>query len=248
MATKLQTLSARLLALAIALLLADAFFLLAHTAAGLIQHYADSSVVFSDRWYLGTDQGYSEIFGYFKALAVATLLLLLLLYARRIGQPIFLAWSIAFYIIVADDALLLHERLGGLFADTWQLLPRYGLRAQDMGGLVTWSLIWTPMVVVLFVAHRRSDKLAQQRSLLLALILGVLAFFAVIVVMFHVVAAESSAIAGALLTIIEDGGELVTLTGALLVVIQWVVRETSDGMVGEVHASEVVRPESSRDS
>lgn len=72
----------------------------------------------SGRLRLNRDRGLAESWGYAQtALAVV----LLLVVHQRVRQPLALAWAGVLTVVVLDDALALHERIGIWAAQAWDL-------------------------------------------------------------------------------------------------------------------------------
>ena len=84
------------------------------------------------------DGGYAEIFQYMKELAVV--LMLSFFYWRR-KAFIYLGWGILFLFLLLDDSLQIHENLGETASKLINITYLGGIRGQDIGEMVTFSLI-----------------------------------------------------------------------------------------------------------
>jgi hypothetical protein len=201
---------ARLLWWGGALLALDTFFIAVYVIYRIYNTtYLDGALSMPDAWRIDHNGSYAEIFGYLK---LATIVGLLLWMWGRRKQPIYLALTAMFAFALLDDAFQIHER-GGLDIETaLALRPFAGLRAQDFGEILVWTMVGVPMLVVALAAFVRSARTDRIFGLLFVGAFGVLAVFAVGTDMVH--SAVSGRFQGAdlLLTVIEDGGEQITLT------------------------------------
>ncbi len=89
-------------------------------------------------WLISTDGGWAEWFMYFNWSASIGLLLLVWLRQRRSFE---LGLALIFALVLADDSIQLHERIGAAFVAALRLQPGIGLRAQDFGELLTWAVL-----------------------------------------------------------------------------------------------------------
>ncbi len=161
------------------------------------------------RWSLGLDRGHPELFGYAKTLLAIGLLALA---HRASRQAPYRACAAVVFIIALDDSLRLHENAGHLFERTVTVQPPFGLRPQDIGELGSWSLLGLLAIVILVMAHRRGDDLSRQALLLYVGVFVGLVGFAALADMVHITLAAR---ASSILTVVEDGGELIMLTFVL---------------------------------
>jgi len=209
------------LPLLVVLLLPVPLLLVAHQL-----HFWDVPPFGSSRWAVNGDRSFIEIFGYVQLLAAAALLLF---GVRRRGAPAYAAWGATLVLITLDDSLGLHER-GGAWLKHRHLVPdSWGLPVQELGELATWGLIGVPVLVVLWVAHRRSPAVAQRDSWRLAALTVLLMAFAVGVDLVHEVIEEltDSGVVDLLVTFVEAGGEV----GAMSVLVAYVVHLVRRGAV-----------------
>lgn len=169
------------------------------------------------KWRADLDLSFAELFGY---LQVAGSVLLLVLVLRRTRQPAVGAWALVLATIVADDALMIHERGGEALVGLLSLPAVAGLRPADLGELLTWALLGSVLLVVLLWAHLRSGPDARRRSWQLGGAIALLAVFAVGLDMVEI-ALEGvvSPGLGTALTYIESWGELVSMT--VLLALAW---------------------------
>ncbi len=182
-----------------------------HVAARLA-HWGDPRLL------LTTDRGFAEIVGYLQY-AVAIWCLVAVVRAGRRG---FLAWVIVLGYLLVDDALRLHEGFGELAADQGWLTAVGPLRGKDVGQVLFVLVVGLPMLALLWWGYRRLD--AEHRRDYRLLGAGVLAivFFGTVVDQLDVLAEKVGGAVASVMPIVEDGGELVALSG--VVAICWWLR------------------------
>lgn len=163
----------------------------------------------SRRFLIDEELGYGEIFGYLKSLAIAAALFACY---RRARAPAFAALAFAFAVIALDDSLRIHEFFGSLIAKGLALGPAFGLRAQDVGELMVWSALGAVVVSGLAYGYRRSNAAARSLASIFLSLLAVLVFFAVVADMLHIALAGWFRGAYRVGTVIEEGGEMLTLS------------------------------------
>jgi len=159
-------------------------------------------------WLLETDGGWPERFGYAQQVAVGVLLVLLW---HRTRRRVWLAWAGLYSVVLADDSLRLHERLGDQLARALELPDGLaGLRGDDLGELTAWGLLAVVPLAVVVRLHRRSDRGTRAASLGLAALACGYAFFGIGVDQLHAAARNGpwELLAGT----VEDGGELLALS------------------------------------
>lgn len=186
-------------ALLVLLLCADVAFLLLHVSNKLLSL---SNVLFS----LNTEGGYSEVFQYIKEYWIAIVLFAV---CWRTREGIYGTWALLFTYLLCDDALAIHERIGQVVARHWNYVPALGLGTRDFGELTVSVVVGSAFLVLITYFYLRCSNNARNVSKDLALLLGLLVFFGVFVDMVHA-AAEDLPVRG--LTIIEDGGEMTTMS------------------------------------
>lgn len=89
-------------------------------------------------WDIMHDESLAERFNHLKWAAIVLLLLTLW---HRLRVPGLLAMAALFTVVMADDALRLHERMGETLALRWPAMPTLGLTPSGMGELVAWALL-----------------------------------------------------------------------------------------------------------
>lgn len=182
----------------------DAGFIVLHLVHTHTEYF--SSNMFS----LDRDRGYAEMYQYVKYYWLV-IVAAMLAWRRRVW--VYAAWALVAGYLLADDALALHEKLGGRLADSLSLPSVWGLRPLDLGEVAFLGLVGVPLLGALAVGHVLSDAPGRAFSRALAALLGGFVFFAVGVDTVHSMLLETPA--DDLLAMVEDGGEMIVATAML---------------------------------
>ena len=157
--------------------------------------------------------GVAQFYGWVKAGAAA-----FLMYQtwRRFYSPAAGLWAAGLAYLGIDDALRIHESLGTFFAERLEIDEVGPLRGQDVGELIAYGLIMAIAVTALLVAERRDrGSFPSMLTSIMVPALGVFLFFAVVVDTIGGVLPHVLQIA------VEDGGELLVLSGIFLISVVW---------------------------
>jgi len=181
------------------LLCADLAFIALYSIDTLTPFLTDNPL-----YELGRDRGYPELFQYLKWLWI----IILLIYVSASSRSLrYIAWGLVFTYFLCDDAFSIHEKIGKHLAENLTLTPPFGLRLRDLGELAVSAaagVILSSVVIWTYVPGSQSFKKFSQDMLLLIL---VLAFFGVVVDMVDI-AIEWGWTVEVILSVIEDGGEM----------------------------------------
>jgi hypothetical protein len=206
----LPKINARLIWFCGALLCVDIFFMVVFAIHEIYVFFDDEKIpLLGTDWNIENDWSYAERFGYLKSVVIlASLISIPQLWSR----PVYLAFIAIFAFVLVDDALQLHEEFGVHIAAALDLQPSLGLRARDPGELLVWILAGIPLLGAAVFAIVGSAEEDRRNGILLIAGLTVLALFAVVADMAHVVLRMAFQGANDLITLIEDGGEQITLS------------------------------------
>jgi hypothetical protein len=185
----------------------------------------------TDPWLLETDGGRAEDFGYLQEAALVILLLILWRVSRRL---VWAPYAAIFACALADDSLRLHERKGAWLAEKLSFPEGvFGLRADDLGEMFVWGLLAVGPLVAVVLLHRRSDAWTRRASLGMAATVAAYVFFGAVLDQAHVLVLDSWM--GDVMGTLEDGGELVALSVAVVYVVGRLtaVRRRSHAATGE---------------
>lgn len=175
-----------------------------------------TGLLLDSRFFITMDRGYAEIYQYLKLLGIVFCMRLLFIRNR---SPIYLGWLYIFLLVLADDAIQIHERLGIGLGRLLRFQPLLGLRPQDFGELLVFSayaLLILAIVVTSYRKERNSTHKVASAGLFVLLLL--LMLFSVVVDALHIAANSLSspqinpAELNLIFEILEDGGELVVVS------------------------------------
>jgi len=185
------------------LLVADLAFIAVFVTYAIAEHYGMRDSLFHGNVKFSfVDGSYPEIYGYVKE---AFLTLLFVAAYARTRQAVYLALALLFAICALDDSMALHEAMGRYLAATTGV-------SQSTGGLVGWSLLGSIPMLAIIAAYRRSDPTSRRHAEAALLAFAILLFFAVGMDLVHSVVEQYVSGFQTILTLLEDGGELLALT------------------------------------
>ncbi len=169
----------------------------------------------SYRFNIGIDQSIPEYFQYMKQLATAGLMLLVFLRGKQVTV---LLWSAIAVLLFLDDALKMHEKLGGVVSSAFAIPDAHGFRGQDFGELIVASTLAGLILISLAVRYWRDNSRLRTFSVNMLLFLALLGMFGVVIDLFvHKLQSLT-------LYIIEDGGEMIAMS--LMLFYAWRYRTT----------------------
>jgi hypothetical protein len=219
-----------------ALLLIDATFISFHMFRGFLKEVGiDAGWLADTRFSLMQDRGYAEIFNFLKLAFVASMLAAVWK-ARR--QALYVALACLYVIILADDALCLHEAGGELLYAWIAANTSLGVHIQDLGELVTWASLAAIAIPGLAHAWRQSHPKDRRIGFGFIACLALLAVFAVGVDMLHAIAPTH--LVFKLIGAVEDGGEL--LVGSLTATLALLVWRHHRQLAGHPTTAETAAP------
>ena len=140
--------------------------------------------------------------------------------ALRGGGALPAALAAAFAMLLADDALELHERLGHALALTLSLPAPPHLRAQDLGELMVVAVECALLALALIWAWRRRRPGDAGRLAVFVALFALLGLTGVVLAMAHI-ALGRWPLLHALIGAAEDGGELVA--ASLMLAYAWAI-------------------------
>lgn len=224
-----QAADAGVVRFAVALLGIDVFFVAVFVAQRLYRaSFYDYVPMIGERWHLGLDWSYPEVFGYLKTLIIVSLLITI---PGKRHRPICLALILIFTVVLLDDAAQVHERLGQGLAGALGFQWFAGRISRHFGELIVWGILSVLLLAGLCAALVRSPRQDRTNGLLFLAAIAVLALFAVVADLAHVLANNRFRGADLLFTLIEEGGEQMTLSlicGLTLLIHREQLRRASD--------------------
>lgn len=187
----------------------DFFLIILHAGIGWL---VLSGHIERDHWpvllNISRDWSLAEIAGYFKW---AILIAVLLRAFFRSSERLFSALAFFFLITLLDDALQLHEQVGGWIVHLTGLHLSIGSKAFALGEIAIWLLLGLLGISVVAAAWRSTDDYLRAHVLPLLGFFAVLILFAVGVDLIHFAVPDYSAWGG-IVGIMEDGGEMLIMT------------------------------------
>ena len=158
---------------------------------------------------LESDRGMAELYQYVKLIWLSSCMMLAFLQTRL---PVYLGWMLLFGFLLLDDAIQMHERAGWWFADQFGFTAALGLRAKDFGEIAFAACIGLTAVALAILTFWRGAAQSKHVSADILCLLCVLAFFGVFFDALHTVAYFESPSLAPVLTLIEDGGEMIVVS------------------------------------
>ncbi|MGR9087275.1 MAG: hypothetical protein ACU841_09395 [Gammaproteobacteria bacterium] len=182
---------------------------------------------------LDKDGAYPELYQYVKYFWIIALLVHRSIDKRSVH---YMAWVLIFIYLLSDDSLRIHEQFGRSLSKTFEFTPPFGLKPNDVGELVVSGAMALILFPSLVWAYWSGSGNFRETSRDILLLLAVLVFFGVVVDTAHMVIKLGWAV-GFILGIVEDGGEMVTVSLILWYLFLLVLRGENTGC----HLYELVR-------
>ena len=216
----IKTLNERSASLFLALLICgDLAFVVLHFINGL------TPIIVMPLRELGRDGGYPELYQYLKFLWI---IILLIFVSLRNASLLYVAWAAVFAYFLLDDSFQIHERVGRYIAANLSLVPTLGLRLQDYGELAVSAAAGIILFLPLVWAYRKGSRMFRKISQDFALLISILIFFGVVVDMAHI-AIRLGRTVDFVLGVIEDGGEMLSVSLILWYAFLMMVRDRDSG-------------------
>ena len=175
---------------------------------GLHYLWGTSAILSNDLFALTQERGYAEVYQYVKFFWIVLLLIAIFWKTKSVG---YLAWAALFAYLLADDSLSIHERVGFAIAQNLEFTPLFGLRPPDFGELLVTAIIAGILLSLIGIFYLRGSNDFRRITRDLLIFLLIIAFFGIVVDMLHV-AINFGWRVTFILSIIEDGGELLIIS------------------------------------
>lgn len=171
----------------------------------MLVHALSSLGILPDHYYsyIANNFSYGETYQYIKCLFLCIITIKLFM---RLSQPILLLWAAIFLYILLDDSLEIHELLGGKLAT----LSFVGNKT--LGEFLVFTAIGIILLLPVFILHgklRQKYMIIFDQDMAILFILLVLAGVGVDVLHDFTI---SGTFERGILTLMEDGGEMVALS------------------------------------
>ena len=165
------------------------------------------------------------MYQYLKFLAI---IVSLIITALKNASLLYVAWTSDFVYFLLDDSLRVHERVGRYIAANLNFVPPLGLKLYDYGQLAVSATAGIILLLPLVWAYKNGSRMFREVSQDLALLILLLIFFGVVVDMAHSAIKLGWKITF-LLGVIEDGGEMLSVSLILWYVFLMMVRNGDSG-------------------
>lgn len=179
----------------------------------IVIHYINAltPLLNSDKFSIGIDNGYAEIFQYMK---FASVIMFLFLIIKKTGTKSYLAWILIFAYMLVDDSVRIHDRFGSYIAMNLDFSPPFGLRLLDIGELVVSAIAGLILVPVIVFSYIKGTTLFKKNSENLIVLLCLMVFFGIGMDMIHMMIIDKvpdNLLRGvnSILGLLEDGGEMI---------------------------------------
>jgi len=193
------------------LLFVDILFVARQLLSGFVRSlgYEAGLGIFSHpKFNVSADGGIPEIFNYLK-LALASYWLLR---SWKCTQAhIYWIWAVIVLTILADDALLLHEKTGLLLRDRFGPISFLWLTAYEIGQVMFWFVSGCFLIGLLGWGLRKTSAPDRFLGLIIGMpVLGIAFFGAAVDMLNH--AFEAGSFPQKMMSVVEDGGEMVSVS------------------------------------
>jgi len=154
---------------------------------------------------LGADRGYGEFMQYTKSTWLVAILAFLALQRRA---ATYVAWAAVFAYLLLDDAFQLHETIGWGLADA---TPEFESLSGPIGEMVWMGGVGLLLAGLIAIAFLKAEPREREVTRIMVILAGFLIFFGIVIDAAHHLLLTAP-IFGVPLTILEDGGEILTLS------------------------------------
>jgi len=158
---------------------------------------------------IDAEGGWPEWFNYAKILLLVLLVARLAFSNRKV---LYAVLALLFTFVLVDDSMEIHEHGGEYFAETLDLQPLWGMRAVDIGEVITWGIAGAVFLPLVLAGLWFGGRTHTANGLALLLPFFALVFFALVVDQLYHVLYNAFPGVDVLLGALEDGGEMVAIS------------------------------------
>jgi hypothetical protein len=162
---------------------------------------------------LASNTGFAQAFNSAQTLLLIALLLGL---ARRTREMLYLALAVVFVLVLLDDALAINQLLGSPLVRALGLVDHPRLLAQSLAEMLVYGALAVPVLALLGLGWLHASPAQRRAGAAFVLLLALLAFFATVMDLVHLAFIKSFRGSRLVLELLEEGGEMATLSSALL--------------------------------
>ncbi len=160
------------------------------------------------------DRGYAEVFQYIKEYWIVGILLLIAFKNRSL---LFLIWSGLFTYVLLDDALVIHETWGLAMSKALSFPAVLGLNPHDLGEIAISAIFGFSFLGLIAINYRLANYFERRTSKYLIYMLFSLGLVGIVADSLHVM--NNFSLLNPILTVIEDGGEMIVMSFILAFVL-----------------------------
>lgn len=186
-------------AVLVALIFVDLILIALHIGAGA---YFDKIPTLLN---IAFDNSLGEFFNYAKW---ATIIVLLWFVSRRTGNPALLACAALFAVMLADDSLQIHERLGEVAVNAEAVGAASWANAQTLGEIAVWAVLAALLLPVMLYGFVKSTRAQWIPALRFLGLICLFVFFGGVIDALHQPVANIP-YGPQLADLVEDGGEMI---------------------------------------
>jgi hypothetical protein len=176
----------------------------------IVYHFPSPPELFTNPVFsLETEGGLGELFQHFKELLIVSLLFA---YAIKNREPAIFIWGLILFYLGLDDSFQFHEKLGAKIDNYFQLPSIFHLRPVDLGELIYAVSVGVPLSLLAAASLVIRSGVPRKTILTLASLVALFIFFGVVMDMVAIIANDFNDIAEISLSLLEDFGEMVTMS------------------------------------
>jgi hypothetical protein len=162
---------------------------------------------------LASNTGFAQAFNSAQTLLLIALLLGL---ARRTREMLYLALAVVFFLVLLDDALAINQLLGSPLVRALGLVDHPRLLAQSLAEMLVYGALAVLVLALLGLGWLHASPAQRRAGAAFVLLLALLAFFATVMDLVHLAFIKSFRGSRLVLELLEEGGEMATLSIAPL--------------------------------
>lgn len=198
---------------ALVLLAANLVLVLLHGGYFVCLRYGLDAWLRDPMFSLASNTGFAQAFNSAQTLLLIALLLGL---ARRTREVLYLSLAVVFVLVLLDDALAINQLLGSPLVRALGLVDHPRLLAQSLAEMLVYGALAVPVLALLGLGWLHASPAQRRAGAAFVLLLALLAFFATVMDLIHLAFIKSFRGSRLVLEVLEEGGEMATLSIALL--------------------------------
>ncbi len=195
------------------LLAGNVLLIVLHTAYYVCVRHGLDAWPGNPRFSLDSNVGFAQLFSSAQTLLLIGLLAQL---ARQTREILYLAFGAIFLLVLVDDAFAVNQAIGGLVVPALGLVDLPRVKAESLGEMMVYALVALPLLGMVAAACVKGAPEHRAAGIGFLLLLALLAFFATVMDLVHLAFINSFYASQLVLEVIEEGGEMLTQSLALM--------------------------------